>query len=1037
MKKILMILFVIFTAFLYAEELFFDDFESGLGNWNSIINSGSNEWIVYSEPYPNSYSMPPTSSGNVCSADSDEAGSGSSTDCTIELSTALNLTTYENIILEFDNDFNAIDADDYCYVDVSSDGGTTWTNVLQFAGVDVTATHEIVDISAIANLQSSVLIRFHSVQPGWDWWWTIDNVQVTGDLAITYDNDLAAFNIDGNTIINAGNTENYEITVKNIGNNAQDNYVVTLYKDNDIELNSIDINQTIAPDEVVIHNLVWNVPEDEPSGFVEIYGKVTLDGDENPANNETNSLDVQIFPPGTYEITVGEGTDNNTRTPVCFEYKNSLTEIIYFAEELAGGEGMITAITYYNNFTSNLINKPTAIWLGETTQTNLTDNWIPSTSLTEVFNGTVTYPSGNNTITIELTTPYFYNGGNLVVMSFRPMDTQFYATTDYFIHDTTPEHIDRTRYERDNNIVLDPANPPLPEDSYTGEFFANTTFTFYLGAMGEVEGYVYDDANLPLEGAQVTIEETQTVTYTNDQGYYHFGNILTGEYDFTAYTMGYSPQTFTEEVIEDEVTQLDFNLIPLGMVLVSGQVVGSDLPAIGLENAVVQITGFENYETTTDENGNFTINGVYTNITYDLQISSDGYDNYDSEIQVGSTALDLGTITLDEIAYPPGNVVATQNPLGTEVALSWSSPGQGGGEFRYDDGDQSFLFGLNSTPANAVFGAVHPNISVIEEIQWFLCSDYGSHSQVKLYIFGLDDDDKPNSTVVLYESGFLTNIDDEWNTHQINEPIEAYQGFFVGVSTPNEYTSIGLDDGIGEPWEFQTGTQFLKDDWTSGGQWTELSTYGANYERNFMIRAYGINMGNTLVNDQSSEFKRESTSRGSREFETYNIYRFYENQYNAPADWELIAQEIGDTTYVDESWVNLPNATYQFAVRSVYTNGVESIPAFSVTITKTSASSSNLPPLESKLYKNFPNPFNPSTTISFSLDEATTKVDIEIFNLKGQKIKSLTKDMNGTSGSVVWDGTDNNDQPVSSGVYFYRMQSGTKIMDTKKMLLLK
>ncbi|MDA3814111.1 MAG: hypothetical protein PF570_07655, partial [Candidatus Cloacimonetes bacterium] len=66
-----------------------------------------------------------------------------------------------------------------------------------------------------------------------------------------------------------------------------------------------------------------------------------------------------------------------------------------------------------------------------------------------------------------ITTPYFYNGGNLVVMAFRPMDTQGYGKTDYFIHDTTLEHEDRTRYQRDDLEILDPANPP--EVSFTNE----------------------------------------------------------------------------------------------------------------------------------------------------------------------------------------------------------------------------------------------------------------------------------------------------------------------------------------------------------------------------------------------------------------------------------------------------------------------------------------------------------------------------------------------------------------------------------------
>ena len=165
-----------------GEVLFFDDFETDLSEWNVINNGGDGLWTIYFPPYPNTYQMPPESSGGVCSADSDETGSGTTTDTTLELAVPLDCSTCENVNLQFDNDWNPISNDDYSYIDVSNDGGTTWNNVLTWGGdnVDVTATHEIIDISEYADFQANVLVRFHSVQPGWDWWWTIDNVGIYG-----------------------------------------------------------------------------------------------------------------------------------------------------------------------------------------------------------------------------------------------------------------------------------------------------------------------------------------------------------------------------------------------------------------------------------------------------------------------------------------------------------------------------------------------------------------------------------------------------------------------------------------------------------------------------------------------------------------------------------------------------------------------------------------------------------------------------------------------------------------------------------------
>lgn len=85
---------------------------------------------------------------------------------------------------------------------------------------------------------------------------------------------------------------------------------------------------------------------------------------------------------------------------------------------------------------------------------------------------------------------------------------------------------------------------------------------------------------------------------------------------------------------------------------------------------------------------------------------------------------------------------------------------------------------------------------------------------------------------------------------------------------------------------------------------------------------------------------------------------------------------------------------------------------------------------------NYPNPFNPSTVISFSLAK-TGPALIKIYNLKGQVVKTLYKGvMEAGQHKIFWNGLDNNNCPVSSGVYFCRLETG-KIVHTRKMTLLK
>ncbi len=93
-------------------------------------------------------------------------------------------------------------------------------------------------------------------------------------------------------------------------------------------------------------------------------------------------------------------------------------------------------------------------------------------------------------------------------------------------------------------------------------------------------------------------------------------------------------------------------------------------------------------------------------------------------------------------------------------------------------------------------------------------------------------------------------------------------------------------------------------------------------------------------------------------------------------------------------------------------------------------------PLVTQLNGAYPNPFNPSTTISFDIAEKTN-VTIDIFNIKGQKVKSLVnQEIAQGRHSVIWNGLDNNHKRVATGVYFYIMQAG-QYTQINKMLMMK
>tara|TARA_Y100000816_G_C25697779_1_gene368862 strand:- start:3 stop:386 length:384 start_codon:yes stop_codon:yes gene_type:complete len=88
------------------------------------------------------------------------------------------------------------------------------------------------------------------------------------------------------------------------------------------------------------------------------------------------------------------------------------------------------------------------------------------------------------------------------------------------------------------------------------------------------------------------------------------------------------------------------------------------------------------------------------------------------------------------------------------------------------------------------------------------------------------------------------------------------------------------------------------------------------------------------------------------------------------------------------------------------------------------------------LHQNFPNPFNPITTLRYDLPKDSFVI-IRVFDMSGNKVKTLVNEVqNSGYKSIQWNATDNQGQPVSAGVYLYSIEAG-EFRQTKKMILLK
>jgi hypothetical protein len=93
-----------------------------------------------------------------------------------------------------------------------------------------------------------------------------------------------------------------------------------------------------------------------------------------------------------------------------------------------------------------------------------------------------------------------------------------------------------------------------------------------------------------------------------------------------------------------------------------------------------------------------------------------------------------------------------------------------------------------------------------------------------------------------------------------------------------------------------------------------------------------------------------------------------------------------------------------------------------------------VPGAEKFAVRNYPNPFNPTTKIEFTMPRAG-HLSLKIYNVKGELVKTLIDDVVETSGHVMWDGTNDSGAKVSSGVYFSEARTNGQVQVNKMALV--
>jgi hypothetical protein len=742
---------------------------------------------------------------------------------------------------------------------------------------------------------------------------------------VSNQNDLAALSVAGSGYPNLGAPNDYTITVQNTGSEPQSAYTVRLYRGAGIEIGSLP-GTPINSLQILQFTIPWTPGA---TGQTYVYAEVSLAGDQNPANDQTPQLNVNVLDQGVTTVTVGNGGELGYM-PVDMSWRSSLFEAVYLSSEI-NHPGSIVAVAFYNDFATSLPNMPTNIWMGETTQANLSAGWIPSTQLTQVYGGTVDYPSGQNEISITLSTPYPYGGGNLVLMVQRPLDTQSYSFLNRF--ETQLGSVSTRTLSEYSYYALDPANPP-PDAEPTNEFPKTTLMINTSQGMGGIGGTVHTGVS-PLAGATMVVVGTNLSCTTSPDGTYGFASVQQGPHQVSAAKQGYTTVTNDVIVIEGQTVTSDFELAPLPMVSVSGRIVGSDPPAIGLAGAIIQLSGYGSYNTTADGGGYFTIPGVYSNQTYQYVAHADGYLNAVGQAMVGATDLDLGVITLSPILHPaPTNVTAVEAPDHSSVSLGWTPPVTIGTGWLHYDGDTVGL-SIGWGGALEFDAAIRYPASVL--------ADYAGSSlqavrvwpsaagtcAVRVWTGG--NAEAPGQLVVNQP---FTPVLNTYNTVVLTNPvlISSAQELWFGCHSAG---SVSMDAG---PAANGLGNMLgMMDNWLS------MLELNPSFNGNWKIQGYAgfappagavepTPLGLIGSGVPASAVRPEGQERS---LTGYQVSRFPASEHDNQGQWTLLTPAaIPDDSYVDNTWAPLDPGTYQYAVKAVYDDNYVSAAAFSNTLNK-------------------------------------------------------------------------------------------------------
>ena len=738
-------------------------------------------------------------------------------------------------------------------------------------------------------------------------WVCIDNFRI--EEIYYYDLEVTAFTGPNSAIANMNST--YGITVHNKGSREVSDFTVRIVDKAGNTLGETHPEAPLAAGETATYQVTINLQQ---TGNYQVYAEVVIPTDGDQSNNKTGEpFDINVHTNGDFSIMIGEtagitARDDNGMPFMKSNPNNVWTQSIYLASEINATNGLITQMEWYGSgFDIYPVEFPVKIYLGNTSASNLSSGELPTSEMTLVYDGIMSFANaGQKAATIKFTQPFNYTGGNMVVCIYR---------------ENTASSPDWRGVTGGMEIFYAQSAALRYWDGFRGDTLDfKPVVSIFMDATGNsLSGTVTSTDGTPLAGVKVTVNENGMNTTTDEEGNYRFDLVNTGTYHVSYSVYGYYEHTDEITITGDDDTPVTNNVqleemkrcnLTLTVTNGLGNVAG----------AAVSLNGYSQLTGTTDNDGQLTFNDVICS-EYTAVIESQDYTTLHDTLQLsGDNATETLTFTVKPKAYPVDGF--TMAP-GDAPVLSWNAPVRVN-ERRYDDGVATTRAGGAATAEGqkldkAVFGIIEENAGSIKQVSWYLVETEGKTERtVNLFVFNLDSDGSPELTPVYGVNGITSTVN-EWFTYTLDEPYSTDRPFFIALSCTDEYLGLGVDGSYFNPTDEYPFREMLQ-------------YYSTNYTQQFYPSAIWYK-GNFMIRLQMADAIPEAP--GSTDLlQGYNVYRFLAADRGNRGNWQTIADHTAATTFTDDNLAAMPQGYYQYAVTAAWGDMIESEPVVSEIVEK-------------------------------------------------------------------------------------------------------